>query len=212
MKFLLTTAGLLASLSSLALALPSPTPQEVTTVVPSDIEIDESLASYNFTPAFTSSLDELFNLLDSIPDSVLESGDDALNQWFIDNDLRDPTAPLLIDTNPDVTPDLDSLDNLDILISDSDLAERGVVVARATAWKIAKCVASIVQLIATTAVPAAKLLKIKKYIKALGGVQESVKLMLGATTKAEKLKVGGTALVYLSAEILGISSVKAACF
>ncbi|KAK3946842.1 hypothetical protein QBC32DRAFT_319530 [Pseudoneurospora amorphoporcata] len=190
MKFLLTTA-LLASLGSLSLALPSPAHQD------------------NFTPAFTSSLDDLFALLDSIPDSVLEEGDEALNQWFIDNDLRDPAAELLIDSSPEADPALD-LGDLDV-ISDENL-ERGVLVARASAWKIAKCVASIVQLIATTAVPAAKLLKIKKYIKALGGVKMSVKLLLGATTKAEKLKAGGKALVYLSAELLGISSVKAACF
>ncbi|CCC14054.1 hypothetical protein SMACR_08503 [Sordaria macrospora] len=203
MKFLLSTT----LLASLALAFPSPLPQEATSVVPqTDIDIDDSLVSYNFTPAFTSSLDDLFNLLDSIPDSVLESGDEALNQWFIDNDLRDPSADLLLDTTPAL-----EVDDLD-LVGDETLVERGVLVARASAWKIAKCVASIVQMIATTAVPAAKLLKIKKYIKALGGVKESVKLLLGATTKAEKLKAGGKALVYLSAELLGISSVKAACF
>lgn len=36
--------------------------------------------------------------------------------------------------------------------------------------------------------------------------------MLGATTKAEKLKAGGQALVALSAELLGIAGVKANCF
>ncbi|KAK3396679.1 hypothetical protein B0T20DRAFT_276964 [Sordaria brevicollis] len=220
MKFLLSTTGLLASLASLALALPSPSPQSATpsSLQLEDIEIDDSLASYNFTPAFTPSLTDLFTLLDSIPDSVLEEGDEALNQWLIDNDLRDPSATLLIDDGPDVAPDLDSLDVLTPVTDSSSstttpetLEERSLV-ARASAWKIAKCVASIVQLIATTAVPAAKLLKIKKYIKALGGVKESVKLLLGATTKAEKLKAGGQALVYLSAELLGVGSVKAACF
>jgi hypothetical protein len=85
-------------------------------------------------------------------------------------------------------------------------------VARASIWKIAKCVAAIVQLLATTAVPAAKLLKIKGYIKALGGAKQAVKLMLGATSKAEKLKAGGEILVNLSAELLGINSVKSNCF
>ncbi|KAK4149795.1 hypothetical protein C8A00DRAFT_37612 [Chaetomidium leptoderma] len=92
------------------------------------------------------------------------------------------------------------------------IVERGELVARASLWKITKCVAAIVQLIGTTAVPAAKLLRIKKYIKALGGAKQAVKLMLGATSKAEKLRVGGKALVNLAAELLGISTVKKNCF
>jgi hypothetical protein len=93
-----------------------------------------------------------------------------------------------------------------------DILARGEIAARASLWKITKCVAAIVQLLATTAVPAAKLLRIKQYIKALGGTRQAVKLLLGATTRAEKLKAGGEILVNLSAELLGISTVKTQCF
>ncbi|KAJ4298334.1 hypothetical protein N0V88_003360 [Collariella sp. IMI 366227] len=97
-------------------------------------------------------------------------------------------------------------------VHDLSIFERGELIARASWWKIAQRVAAIVQLLGTTAIPAAKLLRIKKYIKALGGTKQAVKLLLGAASKAEKLKAGGQALVALAAELLGISTVKNNCF
>ena len=86
--------------------------------------------------------------------------------------------------------------------------ERGELAAQASLGKISKCVVAIVHLLGTTAIPAAKLLRIKKCIKALGGTKQAIKLVLGATSPAEKLKVGGQAL---AAELLGISTVKNNC-
>ncbi|KAK4169787.1 hypothetical protein QBC43DRAFT_283346 [Cladorrhinum sp. PSN259] len=160
--------------------------------------ISATAANFNFTREFNFPLDYLFGEIEAIPDEVLEKGDEALHEWLVANGDRAPDEKLKRDT-------LDSDESLSIF-------ERGELAARASIWKIAKCVAAIVQLLATTAVPAAKLLRIKKYIKALGGTKEAVKLLLGATTKAEKLKAGGEILVNLSAELLGISSVKNNCF
>ncbi len=157
----------------------------------------EAAANFNFTTDFDSALDRLLAAIDDIPDEILEQGDEALHKWLVEHGYREGNEKLKRDD-----------DNTDVLA----LLTRGELAARASIWKIAKCVASIVQLLATTAVPAAKLLRIKKYIKALGGTKDAVKLLLGATTKAEKLKVGGEALVALAAELLGISSVKSNCF
>lgn len=74
------------------------------------------------------------------------------------------------------------------------------------------CAAAIAFLIASTAIPAAKILKIKRLIDTLGGVSKAVKILWGASFKWEKIKaLGGTAAA-LGAELLGISSVQQKCF
>ena len=160
--------------------------------------VNSAVDNFNFTADFDFALDRILAEIDEIPDEVLEQGDEALHKWLVDHGNRAGNEKLKRDDGSEA-------ENLSIF-------ERGELAARASLWKIAKCVAAIVQLLGTTAVPAAKLLRIKKYIKALGGAKKAVKLLLGATTKAEKLKAGGQALVSLASELLGISTVKKNCF
>ncbi|GAB1312528.1 hypothetical protein MFIFM68171_02738 [Madurella fahalii] len=262
--------------------------------------IPSAAANFNFTEDFTFSLDHLFAEIESIPDEILEEGDEALHKWLVEHGNRAGDTKLkrdvdgedvveddnddieeifedadesddasVVERRDDVGEDVDEdveevyedatesdgaaivergeedfedVDDVEEVYEDADetdgasiverseevvedvsegdesefeglsILERGEIAARASIWKITKCVAAIVQLLATTAVPAAKLLRIKKYIKALGGTKEAVKLLLGATTRAEKLRVGGEILVNLSAELLGISTVKTHCF
>ena len=162
------------------------------------VTANDATANFNFTSDFDFALDRLLAEIDEIPDDVLEKGDEALHQWLVEHGNRAGNEKLKRDDNSEA-------ENLSLL-------ERGELAARASLWKIAKCVAAIVQLLGTTAIPAAKLLRIKKYIKALGGTKKAVELLLKATTRAEKLKVGGQALVALAAELLGISTVKNNCF
>ncbi|KAG7293522.1 hypothetical protein NEMBOFW57_003574 [Staphylotrichum longicolle] len=172
----------------------------ITFVEARGVTVTDAAANFNFTTDFDFALDRLLAEIDEIPDEVLEQGDDALHKWLVDHGHRAGNEKLKRDDSSE-----EAAANLSLL-------ERGELAARASIWKIAKCVAAIVQLLATTAIPAAKLLRIKKYIKALGGTKQAVKLLLGATTKAEKLKVGGQVLVSLAAELLGISTVKNNCF
>ena len=162
------------------------------------VTANDATANFNFTSDFDFALDRLLAEIDEIPDDVLEKGDETLHQWLVEHGNRAGNEKLKRDDNSEA-------ENLSLL-------ERGELAARASLWKIAKCVAAIVQLLGTTAIPAAKLLRIKKYIKALGGTKKAVELLLKATTRAEKLKVGGQALVALAAELLGISTVKNNCF
>jgi hypothetical protein len=169
--------------------------------------INDAAANFNFTSDFDFALDHLLAEIDEIPDEILAKGDEALHQWLVEHGHRKGSEKLKRDADAgpfDAEPSEDA-ENISII-------ERGELMARASIWKITKCVASIVQLLATTAVPAAKLLRIKKYINALGGTKQAVKLLLGATSRAEKLRVGGEILVNLSAELLGISTVKNNCF
>ncbi|KAJ6784056.1 hypothetical protein PWT90_00343 [Aphanocladium album] len=145
--------------------------------------------NYNFTEDFAPALAYTFNAITSIPDDVLAEGDDAVNKWLVDNNYRSAGVQLAADADDAVV----------------DLEARGF-------WEVTKCVGSIMWAIGSTAIPVAKIARIKKYIEALGGVKKAVQLMLGATSKAEKLKAGGQALVNLSAELLGIAAVKSNCF
>ncbi|MEW1859910.1 hypothetical protein AB0399_05950 [Streptomyces sp. NPDC088194] len=55
------------------------------------------------------------------------------------------------------------------------------------AWKIAKCAAAIVQVVASLWLPASKLLRIRREIRELGGFKDAARLVVGATNRSEKL-------------------------
>lgn len=74
------------------------------------------------------------------------------------------------------------------------------------------CTAAIAGVIASTAIPAAKLLKMKSLIKSLGGVKEAVRIMWGASFSYEKIQALGGAAAALAAEIIGITAVRDNCF
>lgn len=86
------------------------------------------------------------------------------------------------------------------------------IVADPSAWQVTKCAAAITWLIGSTVFAAAKILRIKKYIAALGGIKSAATLLMGATTAAERLEIGGSALMNLASEILGIAAVQDNCF
>ncbi|CAA9473728.1 MAG: hypothetical protein AVDCRST_MAG67-219 [uncultured Solirubrobacteraceae bacterium] len=99
-------------------------------------------------------------------------------------------------------------------------AGRGVtypIVADPNIWRILKCAGSIVAAIVSVAIPAAKVIQLVKFVKAVGGVREAAKLLLGATTKAEKLRairkaVGAKSATAVAAALLGIPGVRDNCF
>ncbi|CAN2254074.1 hypothetical protein [Bacillus vallismortis] len=70
--------------------------------------------------------------------------------------------------------------------------------------KIGACAAAITWFIGSNLFAAAKIIRVKKYIKELGGLKETAKLLAGATTWEEKLRVGGSAFKSLAAEITGV--------
>ncbi|KXY17188.1 hypothetical protein [Bacillus sp. FSL K6-0067] len=72
------------------------------------------------------------------------------------------------------------------------------------AWS---CSLAIGELIVTNAIPIAKLVKIKKYVKALGGAWNTAKLLVGATHAHEKWAL----IAGLMAELSGFTDVKEEC-
>lgn len=77
---------------------------------------------------------------------------------------------------------------------------------------ILECTGAIALLIASTAFPVAKILKIKRLISSLGGVAKAVRIMWGASFSWEKIRALGGAAAALGAELLGVAAVKRGCF
>jgi hypothetical protein len=88
----------------------------------------------------------------------------------------------------------------------------GAQQASATEADAVKCVAAIGAILVGVLVPAAKLLKIKKLIKELGGAAQAARLLVGAGTAAEKTEAIAIALGSLVGELTGISGVAENCF
>lgn len=119
--------------------------------------------------------------IEEIPDELLESGDSqAINQYFKDKGLTSH-------------------------IYNPEIGEEAPMIIQSYGWW--GCSLAVAEIIVMNAIPIAKLTKIKKYVKALGGAKETAKLLVGATTAGEKAAV----LSALVAELTGFTNVKNAC-
>lgn len=130
------------------------------------------------TAAELADMEEALSVIDRIPDSVLQAGDAATQQWLAEN------APATAPASGEVT----------------------------TQANILGCAGAIATVIASTAFPAAKILKAKALIKQLGGVTEAAKIMWGASFSYEKVKALGGAAAALAGELIGITQIKEQCF
>lgn len=129
-------------------------------------------------------LEVLFAEIESIPDEILLAGDEVTNDWLIEHGLRQP----------------------DSVIEESKRDNELVQLETRGFW-------SCVWAIGKAAVPAAKLLKIKKYINALGGVKKTVELILKAGKNYNKaIKLGGQTLWNLIKLLTGIDEIDKECF
>lgn len=146
-------------------------------------------------------LTSFFTLVENIPDEVLLAGDNATNAWRVEHGYLSPAAvePSELPTKRD--------------------SQAGNAVASASAQagliKEAKCIAAITELIASTLIPAAKLLKLKKLIKLLGGAKKVAKLLLKGSshsTASDWKNIGGQNLLDLVDEFLDIDDIKSNCF
>lgn len=113
---------------------------------------------------------KLLNYLVSIPDEVLEQGEEALAQWMSEHPLRVPCA------------------------------------------SVVGCTGALLWFLGSNMVGYAKVLKIKQYVAALGGVTKAVRIMWGASFEMEKIQALGGAVVGLAAEISGVRKVRDECF
>lgn len=79
-------------------------------------------------------------------------------------------------------------------------------------WQAAKCTGAILVAIGSAAVPAAKLLKLKRFISEVGGVRKAAALLIKVARGEEQLAELGPVIGSLGAEILGITAIRENCF
>ena len=78
-------------------------------------------------------------------------------------------------------------------------------------WRTAKCVAATTAAVAGGAVPVAKLLKLKAFIKKVGSVKEAAYLLIRVAKGEEKISELGATLGGLAAVVIGIDQIKKQC-
>ncbi|KAK0746919.1 hypothetical protein B0T18DRAFT_412781 [Schizothecium vesticola] len=137
-------------------------------------------------PGLLGPLTLLFETAESVPDEVLEAGDDAADSWLVTYGFRN--SGVVIEARSAPSPSLLAR------------AQAGII-------DVIKCAAAII----STAIPAAKLLKIKKYVKALGGARKAAEKLLKAKNRSEALRIGGEALRDLFDVISGLDDIRENC-
>ncbi|KAM0277649.1 hypothetical protein ACHAQH_005678 [Verticillium albo-atrum] len=197
MKFQLFTAAIFA-----ALAVASPVASEP--AEERDITARGTGDKVSATEEMELALELALTEVNAIPDEVLLKGDEATNDWLIENGFRDADEDLKEDKDNGAPISSRSDDMSLAILERSDLEARGPL-------QVAKCILAISKAIVSTAIPAAKLLRIKRYLKLLGGVRKTVLLLVRAKTNAQRLKLGGRALVNIANELFGIKPIKSAC-
>lgn len=142
-----------------------------------------------FSQTDVDSIIPIFNAIEQIPDDLLENGSHTeINNFFKAQGVQLKVYNDAIGETKDI------------------LHIRN---KRANAFM---CAVSIGELIVTVGIPATKITKIKKYIKALGGVKSAAQLLVGATTVSEKLRGSFIALGEVLRTITGVAGIKENCF
>lgn len=144
---------------------------------------EKALAEATYSKEVVKQMVPVLQAIENIPNELLESGDStAINQYFRSK-------------------------NVDINVFNDAKGEKGRV--KRGWWG---CSLAIGELLVLTAVPIAKISKIKKYIEGLGGTVEAAKLLVGATSIREKAEAIGIAFAGLVTELSGFTEVKEKCF
>ena len=188
------------------------------------ITINESTASKEYTFAYD--LPEGYSLItakdyycDIIDNEAVNENDYDTGEVYIVN--KDNVIDTVIDAAWAVDANGNDVDtyyvvNENILTQVVNFDEKTTfpVIADPSAWKIAKCAAAIGLIVAGTVIAAAKVAKVVKYIKTLGGVKKAAKLVVLAYAAGDAKKyarhIGGS-FKNLCEIILGIDTIKSQC-
>jgi hypothetical protein len=173
-------AAMLLLHSSLATAIP--TPGEL---LRRDNGTYENVAPFPFDTAHTPYLASAFDVILSIPDSVIAQGDAAVKQWIKDHTPTQP--PPTRDLHPDLEP-------------------------RVGWWGVANCVATIFKVLTKDEFEVVRILRIRQLINDLGGTWAVAKMLLSAKKWADLIKLAGQELVDLANILVSSHDIMSGCF
>ncbi|MGH3752026.1 MAG: hypothetical protein ACRDRP_04895 [Pseudonocardiaceae bacterium] len=92
------------------------------------------------------------------------------------------------------------------------VTENGSLARTIGPWQVAKCTGAVMVAIGSAAVPAAKLLKLRRFIREVGGLRKAAELLIKVARGEEQLAEFGPVIGSLGAEILGIAAIRENCF
>jgi len=150
-------------------------------------------------PEVASTLELLLDAIYAIPDDVLLAGDESTNDWLVAHGYKKEHASIE-SRFPTPSPDTTAM----IITERATAAPAGII-------DVLNCAAKIAQFILENAIPAAKILKIKKAIKAIGSVKKVAEMLKKVKSLADARRIGGQALFDIADAIIGFSSVWGAC-
>lgn len=139
---------------------------------------------FPFDEAHAGFIEDAFDTIASIPDSVLDSGPEAVKQWVLAHESNPPPQTRSTST----------------------------LVKRQGWFQVAKCALAIGKAIIENALPISKLRRIKELIEVLGGAKTVAKMLLKAKSIKQMLIIGGPELQELAEIFLGITDVVNDCF
>ena len=178
-----------STILSVALTTLTFTPSVLTTAIPKPVDLaparraeSAEAVPFPFDEAQAGYLEEAFHMIEDIPDSVLDDGDEAVKAW-----AKEHQPP-------------------------SQLAVRAELAPRQDWAQIARCAFEIARAIVEIRVPGAKVRRIKDLIKLLGGARAVAKMLLKAKTIKELFIIGGPELAELADILLNVQAVVSACF
>jgi len=196
---------------------------------------EEKVAVHTLIPDANASKEYTYPIEGGLPSLRADGGvdvtqmgltiDEQGQEQFISMVTLTVAPPWAVDANGHPVPThYEVRENSIVQVVDFDESTAFPVTADPTFWQVAECVGAVMWVIGSTVFSVAKILKIKKLISKAGGVKKAMTQLMEAHEKWKKkgrkgnfLKskeveaVGGT-LMGLASEILGITTVKNACF
>ncbi|KAL8890020.1 MAG: hypothetical protein Q9192_005933 [Flavoplaca navasiana] len=178
-----------STILSVALTTLTFTPSVLTTAIPKPVDLaparraeSAEAVPFPFDEAQSGYLEEAFHMIEDIPDSVLDDGDEAVKAW-----AKEHQPP-------------------------SHLAVRAELAPRQDWAQIASCAFEIGKAILENLWPVSKIRRIRDLIKFLGGARAVAKMLLKAKTFKQLIIIGGPELQELAEILLGVQAVVNACF
>lgn len=160
---------------------------------------DNNLAAREVAPLPTDlelAADLALTEVPDIPDEVLlQDDDEAIDNWLVEHGLSE--------NDPSLSARGEEATSLSVYERD-EIEARGIL-------QVTMCVGAISNFILMRISPPTKLVLIKRWISALGGVRSTVTLLSKSKTQQERLKLGGQVLVDLYKELSGYAAVKRGC-
>ncbi|WP_031066230.1 hypothetical protein [Streptomyces sp. NRRL WC-3742] len=147
------------------------------------VAADEMVLPEGVTSADLQRVEEAMKVLEEMPDDIAEAGDQAVRAY-------------LQQCYPEPAGDAQAVPQ---------------AVQPFGWWHAAMCVTAIAGALASAAVPAVKVLKLKAFIKKVGSVKQAAYLLIRVATGAEKIEHLGAVLGSLAAEVMGIAAIRNNC-